>query len=55
MKQELSAPLQITGVRTSKGMAIVLLGSRSQPAGHILLQRQRGHWMINALIGAPLP
>jgi hypothetical protein len=52
---QLAGRLAVTGVRVEGNEARALLGSRTLPAGFILLRRERGAWKIYELLGRPLP
>jgi hypothetical protein len=51
---ELTAPVAVTGALVNGDHALALLGSARMPASYITLQRQRGGWTINALLGNAL-
>jgi hypothetical protein len=53
--EELSAPITVTGVRTSGGEALVLVGSMAMPASYVILERTHGSWGIMGVLGHALP
>lgn len=52
---QLTGGFTVTGVRIKGREARALLGSRTLPAGFVVVTRERGAWKINELIGQPLP
>ncbi len=50
----LTGSYTVTGVRISGNRALVLLGSRTQPASSLFVKRERGVWKIDSLLGQPL-
>jgi hypothetical protein len=54
MHAELTAALDVTGVRVDGHTARALIGSSAMPAEYIDLQDVTGVWRIDALLGSPL-
>jgi hypothetical protein len=52
---QLTGAIEVTGVRVEGNQARVLLGSTTMPAGYISVERERGAWKIDTLLGGPLP
>lgn len=52
---ELTSTFDVTGVRVMGNRGITLLGSRTRPASHIDVRRERGVWKVDALLAVPLP
>jgi hypothetical protein len=55
MRNQVTASIHVTAVRTNGNHAVALLGSKTAPASEILIERQDGAWMISSLTGSPLP
>jgi hypothetical protein len=53
--RQLPAAIKVTEVRVGGNQARALLGSRTTPASFILVERERGTWKIDGLLGGPLP
>jgi hypothetical protein len=52
---EVSAPFAVTGVRVKGSEALALMGSRTQPASSISLEREGSVWKVEGLLSQPLP
>jgi hypothetical protein len=52
---ELSAPVAVTGVRVKGVHGYALVGSPTLPASSIVVTREGGSWMIDSLLGQPVP
>jgi hypothetical protein len=52
---QLTGMIAVTGVRVEGNQARALLGSTTMPAGYISVERERGAWKIDALLGGALP
>jgi hypothetical protein len=50
----LTAPVGVTGVRVEGNQAHALVGSATMSASYITLQRERGVWALNELLGNTL-
>lgn len=54
-RTQLEAPIEIVAERVAGGEALVLLGSRIQPAGYLALVREGGGWRLTGLLATQLP
>lgn len=54
-RAQTTGSVELTGVRVKGNEALALLGSRTRPAGYIMLKRERGAWKVNALLDGILP
>jgi hypothetical protein len=52
---QLTGAIEVTGVRVKGNHALALLGSKTVPASMINMERERGAWKIDELLGVPLP
>jgi hypothetical protein len=52
---ELTAPVQVTGVRVEGDHAQALVGFATLPAGYVKLRREGGTWKVDDLLALPLP
>jgi hypothetical protein len=48
-------PVKVTAVRLEGSQARAMLGSITMPASVIAVQREGGKWMLDGLVGGPLP
>lgn len=54
-RARVTSSVAVTGVRVKGNKGYVILGSRGIPASDIAIERARGKWTINALLGGQLP
>jgi hypothetical protein len=52
---ELSASVAVTGVRVSGTYGYAFVGSPTLPASSIMVAREGGSWMVDSLLGQPVP
>lgn len=54
-RERLSEPRTVTDVRIRGNQARIILGSRTQPAVYLTVERERSSWKVAGLLAQPLP